>query len=842
MAAPLSFSPSYTTSWDTIQSSEFSTLPGSLVSVKLQRYHDAMNFSGSRRVFSLFAALVCISAAFIGFQLLQLNPVAGTEFDVGNWRCWLGKCWRAVNPSDAGGYSTLPDIEFPLVSIAFSPDGTRIVAGLEDSTVRQWDAESGAPIGDPLLGGPDLLEEPILYEPYPGSLVTVAYSSDGTRILAGTFDGTVQQWNAEDGAPIVSSFRVMMDSPETFGEAIVMSMAYSPDGAKILAGISDGTVRRLDAGTGTTIGDLSIPALWLNRLTRSDPNLAVTILAYSPDGAEILAGTASGRVFRWNEESGELIRDLRMSDSITVTSVAYNPGGTGIVAGTAEGTVIQWNALTGVDVGIESLGEAQVTSVAYSPDGTRIAAGTANGAVWRLDAANGSSGGTLPGSLNSVLSVAYTPDGTRVFAVDYDGSVRVWRVASVCPPLLVILLVIAAIINGFVCWRVCRSSTPEPDEHAPALKSDKPIQDLNQASDAQKDIVKRISAFVRNPDASAPLTFAITGKWGTGKSSLMRLIQEKMRKYNAPCVWFNAWHHQNETHLFASLMESIRRDAVIANSLSFHQFASNLDFRLNLVRVRFLDRPVAVLVAGLVLTALLIFTVWSFQWAFTSYGQQAPATSDNGFAQPELALIETFESLSPFFVALVSFMLTLVSIVSNFNPLKGFGIKPASLLRTSRRWIQFPRFRDRLSFRDQFGRAFGEVCSALGARRLVIIIDDLDRCRPDQVVEILEAVNFLTSNGECFVFLGIDEHQVNHAVGLHYSEIAEQMQVHKQADHDNGKEGGRTPKGSGVMNDAERMAARQSYAKHYLQKLINVSIPVPVADANTPSNFATGTP
>jgi WD40 repeat protein len=75
-------------------------------------------------------------------------------------------------------------------SVAFSPDGTRIVSGSFDTTLRLWDAKSGEPIGAPLKG-------------HESRVMSVAFSPYGTRIVSGSFDTTLRLWDAKSGEPLV---------------------------------------------------------------------------------------------------------------------------------------------------------------------------------------------------------------------------------------------------------------------------------------------------------------------------------------------------------------------------------------------------------------------------------------------------------------------------------------------------------------------------------------------------------------------------------------------------------------------------------------------------------------
>ena len=330
-----------------------------------------------------------------------------------------------------------------------------------------------------------------------------------------------------------------------------------------------------------------------------------------------------------------------------------------------------------------------------------------------------------------------------------------------------------------------RDSTSADREDLPTIESDKPIDDPRDATRDLVTLARRIARFVRHPEASVPLTIALTGRWGSGKSSLMKLVHKELvpKKPTTdryPCIWFNAWHHQNEAYLFASLMESIRSSLLSEFPISYY-----VSFHLRLLKLRMGQSVYRSILFFAVIVAGLVALFWMLYVFVDS-------------ASPTTYLLLLIPSVPPALLA-----------TTRLNPMKAFGVSPASLIRSSARWMQFPRFRDRLSFRHQFGQAFGQVCNAFGGRRLIIIIDDLDRCRPQQVVEILEAVNFLTSNGDCFVLLGLDENQVRLSIGLHHQSIAEETY--------------RT-------SDQSAYESRQEYAKNYIEKLINLTVNVPLPD------------
>ena len=63
----------------------------------------------------------------------------------------------------------------------WSPDAQRIASGSFDTTVQVWDANTSRHL--------------LTYQGHTNVIYSLAWSPDGTRIVSGSDDGTVQLWN-----------------------------------------------------------------------------------------------------------------------------------------------------------------------------------------------------------------------------------------------------------------------------------------------------------------------------------------------------------------------------------------------------------------------------------------------------------------------------------------------------------------------------------------------------------------------------------------------------------------------------------------------------------------------
>ncbi len=334
-------------------------------------------------------------------------------------------------------------------------------------------------------------------------------------------------------------------------------------------------------------------------------------------------------------------------------------------------------------------------------------------------------------------------------------------------------------------------------------------------------LAKGISRFLRNVATVPPLTLAISGDWGSGKSSLMALICADLKRYGTCPVWFNAWHHQKDEQLLAGLLCAIR-DQALPSLVTLDGWV----FRLRLLWLRSKKYFAVTFVLVLLASATVAFltghdlTVWDRM--FQIIQRQLPWI---GAAAKGAQATVSKADLAKLVAQLASAIATLVAIG---KALTAFGADPAVLLSATAEKFRLKDASALTDFRARFAEQFREVTEAL-PQRMVIVIDDLDRCRSEAILDVLEAVNFLVSSGSCFVIFGMATMRVQAALALSFEKMAAEA-----ADL--------TSVGDQLVEEGEKETidreARRRYARDYLEKLVNIEIVVPsVSDLDASGLF-----
>ena len=248
-----------------------------------------------------------------------------------------------------------------LISLAFSPDGSILASGSEDDHIRLWDAVTGEHIAT--------LRE------HEAGVETLAFSPDGSMLASGSRDNTIRLWDVE-------TLEVLHTITEF--EDDVWTVAFSPDGKTLASGGGD-TVSLWDVTTAerqqTFLKPID-PEAAVEALEGSegdapteDPANA-TSLVYSPDGAVLVSGSYDATIRLWDIGTGEQLGTLE-GHTYAITSVAVSPDGSAIASGSYDGTVLLWEFPMIADTGevlAELIGDLNGDGVVNIQDIVLIAA------------------------------------------------------------------------------------------------------------------------------------------------------------------------------------------------------------------------------------------------------------------------------------------------------------------------------------------------------------------------------------------------------------------------------------------------------------------------------------
>ncbi|GAB1311808.1 hypothetical protein MFIFM68171_02018 [Madurella fahalii] len=301
------------------------------------------------------------------------------------------KIW---DPASGNCLQTLQGHDSWVRSVAFSPDGQRLVSGSDDTTIKIWDPASGNCLQT--LRGHD------------SSVHSVAFSPDGQRLVSGSDDTAIKIWDPASG----NCLQILRGH-----DSSVRSVAFSPDGQRLVSGSDDTTIKIWDPASGSCLQTLRGHNSWVHSV------------AFSPDGQRLVSGSYDKTIKVWDPASGSCLQILRGHNN-WVYSVAFSPDSQRLVSGSYDTTIKIWDPASGSCLQTLRGHNSSVRSVAFSPDSQRLVSGSDDTAIKIWDPTSGSYLQTLRGHDSWVRSVAFSPDGQRLVSGSDDKTIKIWDPVS----------------------------------------------------------------------------------------------------------------------------------------------------------------------------------------------------------------------------------------------------------------------------------------------------------------------------------------------------------------------------------------------------------------------------
>ncbi len=294
-----------------------------------------------------------------------------------------------------------------------------------------------------------------------------------------------------------------------------------------------------------------------------------------------------------------------------------------------------------------------------------------------------------------------------------------------------------------------------------------------------KPYVKALAAIIGSSETKTPLTVGVFGAWGSGKTSLMQMVRKQLPE-DYPTVWFDAWKYEREDALWRALiiqvLNQLREEVENEEGDDPKAEAELNDLEASLYRV--VDRE-------------------EKGEAHIDWGEFV------GGAAKGLGKMVLHMALS-----------TVPVVGANLSKLaeKAEGEIAGDDLSSIFDAIQLERqriYREHVQSLEQFQQRFEELVDAhivQPEKRLIVFIDDLDRCLPEKAVEVLEAIKLFMDVPGCLFVLGLDRQVIARGIEIRYKEMR-------------------------LMRNHEADAARFAIeGRRYLEKIIQIPFKLPPVD------------